>query len=1319
MKKILLMLFSAALLFGGGCNDEYDDSALSGRVDELEGRVEKLEELCNRMNTNIVALRQLVDAFQDADYVTAIVPMVDGGVTIGYRISFAKSEPVIVYHGRDGQDGEDGKDGADGQDGYTPSIGVRQDTDGVYYWTLDGEWLTDAAGNKIQANATDGQDGADGQDGVSPKLKIEEGYWYISYDDGQTWTKLDKAAGEDGGDSIFTEVTQDDANVYFTLQDGTVITLPKSLTSIVEKINSIEFVPRYSDGKVAMVRTAGKSFAEFDFQISPRSVVAEIEKIWESAVTMQAVYTVTRAVDFVELPVVEFSADAETGVVTVKVSGDKLSAAFFAGEVEASAVLTVADSQDSTSSAYVPMIAEDKGGFAASYESWLGTWKVTSTSSEGGNDPVTFDVTFSQKAAGSTYSVRGWGVSAARTMSFDAYYDAETGSFYFKNAAKIVYDDEAPSGWYAHVGRFFDPADGKYYALLQEGLTTLIGALMSDTSAVVDGNTFHFQNDDTDYKWSASEYYFLGDDNKIYTVGWADGYTKNDIPVGPYTMTKTAEPSEGPSLEVALRAGDAKGENTDTNLYFTAVSPEAVAAKICYAPTSQIESLLGAYTVEDILEQAGTDLTELGSGAIAALNQGLGLTLSNRMPGTSYTVIFQATDAAGNSVVKTAEASTTGADGPLTLSVTVENITDEGADITVKPSNSTDTYYFDYYETADLAGMSDAQIIDAQIGVYDGAIPTNVLSSGVDGYDADYFEYNPLDANTEYTVIAFGYDAGTNQATTELVRKEFKTLPAGGAQTLAIDVKIDDTAAPIPGGVTATITPSDKSATYMFDFVLADEIEGMNDAQIISYVEEKYASMGVPMYYLITAGDYATMPTDFGGELAMIPGADYYLVAYGRDENAPTSDKVSKAKFTAGVHPDAASTTFSFKISDITYTEATVTVNPSVEPVTFMYDIFDDDDWKEIGGVTGIASHYLSLFSFYGQAGFTGAQIISVLGGWYKGTEYTFSKLTPGTHYNVVAIACDLNGNAVGTASVSEFTTESAGEPNEAYGAWIGTWSVTSASSWVSNAPSTFDISVAAKINNVSYEVTGIGLSAVSKEEVVEAVFDAETGALVLNSQQASFNGNTPEGSLPVWYCGICPNGDKLSFVRGDYPALTATGNGSSATMVGNNVTISGGVTLTVAVMDFAAFGTSGLYTFPAATGLTSGDYPIAPFSMTKKAATPAPAYAKAATMSSLLTSAHLGAAHKAETVAPKLENRNKLSATTVEVRKQQIESHRAVAVVAAKGSLKTKAVSAQSMKSMLKYSFDASDATISNQARSLLLLGREESFKKGPVAVR
>ena len=129
-------------------------------------------------------------------------------------------------------------------------IGVRQDSDGIYYWTLDGDWLLDADGNKIKAQGIDGKDGQDGQDGkdgqdgadgITPQLKIEGEYWYISYDNGASWTQLGKATGEDGkdgqngadgkdgqdGDSFFKSVTQDEENVYFELADGTLITLPK------------------------------------------------------------------------------------------------------------------------------------------------------------------------------------------------------------------------------------------------------------------------------------------------------------------------------------------------------------------------------------------------------------------------------------------------------------------------------------------------------------------------------------------------------------------------------------------------------------------------------------------------------------------------------------------------------------------------------------------------------------------------------------------------------------------------------------------------------------------------------------------------------------------------------------------------------------------------------------------------------------------------------------------------------------------------------------------------------------------------------------
>lgn len=208
MKQFRIILSLLLLSWLSACTVDID--GLSGRVDDLEARVEALEELCSQMNTNIGALQTIIDALQSNDYISSIAPIEEGEDIIGYVINFTKSGPVTLYHG---------------QDGGTPLIGVRQDTDGQYYWTVDGEWLLDEAGNKIPASA---RNGSDGQDGITPQLKIEaDGYWYISYDDGVTWTQLGKATGADG-DSMFSGVTQDEDNVYLTLADGTVVTLPKA-----------------------------------------------------------------------------------------------------------------------------------------------------------------------------------------------------------------------------------------------------------------------------------------------------------------------------------------------------------------------------------------------------------------------------------------------------------------------------------------------------------------------------------------------------------------------------------------------------------------------------------------------------------------------------------------------------------------------------------------------------------------------------------------------------------------------------------------------------------------------------------------------------------------------------------------------------------------------------------------------------------------------------------------------------------------------------------------------------------------------------------
>lgn len=226
MKK-LLTLFAIVLAVGVSSCSKFDDSAIWDKLNDHEKRIAALEELCKQMNTNINALQTLVEALEKRDYITNVSPVRKDGEVIGYTISFANSDTITIYHG------ENGQDGADGKDGYTPQIGVMKDTDGIYYWTLDGEWLLDGKGNKIQANGVNGIDGTDGSngedgtngvDGITPRLKIENDYWYVSYDEGSTWIELGKATGENGsngidGDNIFKEVFIGDGFVVFTLDD--------------------------------------------------------------------------------------------------------------------------------------------------------------------------------------------------------------------------------------------------------------------------------------------------------------------------------------------------------------------------------------------------------------------------------------------------------------------------------------------------------------------------------------------------------------------------------------------------------------------------------------------------------------------------------------------------------------------------------------------------------------------------------------------------------------------------------------------------------------------------------------------------------------------------------------------------------------------------------------------------------------------------------------------------------------------------------------------------------------------------------------------
>ena len=66
---------------------------------------EALQRLCNETNTNLSALQTIVTALQNNDYITSVDPLTENGKVVGYTIKFAKSNPIVIYNGKNGADG--------------------------------------------------------------------------------------------------------------------------------------------------------------------------------------------------------------------------------------------------------------------------------------------------------------------------------------------------------------------------------------------------------------------------------------------------------------------------------------------------------------------------------------------------------------------------------------------------------------------------------------------------------------------------------------------------------------------------------------------------------------------------------------------------------------------------------------------------------------------------------------------------------------------------------------------------------------------------------------------------------------------------------------------------------------------------------------------------------------------------------------------------------------------------------------------------------------------------------------------------------------
>ena len=125
------------------------------------------------------------------------------------------------------------------------------------------------------------------------------------------------------------------------------------ITELLARIQSITYVPQYSDGKATMDYNTKR--ASFDFIISPKDAVSALASVWNEALVMKAIYTQTRAVEFIDLPITNFEADTINGVISITVSGENLKDEFYREFQDASAFLQISDGNTNITSEYIAM----------------------------------------------------------------------------------------------------------------------------------------------------------------------------------------------------------------------------------------------------------------------------------------------------------------------------------------------------------------------------------------------------------------------------------------------------------------------------------------------------------------------------------------------------------------------------------------------------------------------------------------------------------------------------------------------------------------------------------------------------------------------------------------------------------------------------------------------------------------------------------------------------------------------------------------------------------------------------------------------------
>lgn len=443
----------------------------------------------------------------------------------------------------------------------------------------------------------------------------------------------------------------------------------------------------------------------------------------------------------------------------------------------------------------------------------------------------------------------------------------------------------------------------------------------------------------------------------------------------------------------------------------------------------------------------------------------------------------------------------------------------------------------------------------------------------------------------------------------------YDTTGGGGDFELSIDVtNITATTA------TVNVTSSDETSSYYFDLFDEEDYQGYGGtpegiaefiSDLLAYYQAQYPSMTLPqiLSQIVSVGNDSY---DFDG---LTPGTKYYTFAIGVDATtgATTTTAVVKEFTTqAGGEGDGPELTLTLRAGDANgaNTDTKVYMGAYAPTATgAYYGVFLTSDVEK---VLAQGASYDAIVTQNGTD-------MSTKDGWLDGLVknpgigVTFSGLDPATSYTCILKVTDSAGKS--TTKHVAATTEGGGEASDAYKAWLGTWTLTSTSSEVNAAPLSFDVTFIQGVANSSYKLQGWGITTIRDQSQIlpSAKFDSATGNFEILEGQSLYT--DPEDGSVLTLTGRALLQGKYYIINGGYPGFTGKLNAdkNSATITLYQGSVEGMGNFTTSSMDFFWVLGQDIYWQKAAEGYTDKDYPIGPYTMTRKSSGASVAASKSA----------------------------------------------------------------------------------------------------------